>query len=237
MGNGHFGIVVIGAGPRGTSLLERLAARLEGDRMDAHPRQLLDITVVDPHEPGPGHVWATGQLRLFLMNTPALFPTVAPPRGNGAGPGLTFGEWLAAGGDGAALTPPEASNWRPWAPAPTLAGPVRALPAPRPRTGCRPRLAVHPAVAQLRHLPARRRCPCAAPVPATRSGSTAGTTLPADAVVLALGHVPAALNPEQQQLQERPRGTACTTWRPTCRPTWTGAACRPGAPCWSAEWA
>jgi len=203
MGNGHFGIVVIGAGPRGTSLLERLAARLEGDWTEAHPRQLLDITVVDPYEPGPGHVWATGQPRLFLMNTPALFPTVAPPRGDGSGPGLTFAEWLASAGDGATLTPPEAAEVAALGPG---SYPSRALYGRYLRHVhelAAARLAVHPAVAQLRHLPAS-----ALSVRRSGTGYAVGLdgghgTLAADAVVLAVGHVPALPNPRQQAAGER----------------------------------
>lgn len=67
-------LAVVGAGPRGVMLLERILARLEGAAPDAHPRRLR-IDVVDPYPPGPGRVWRTDQSELYLMNTPAFFPT------------------------------------------------------------------------------------------------------------------------------------------------------------------
>ena len=72
MGRTHR-IVVIGAGPRGLSIVERIAAHAA-----SHPHKILDIHLVDPFPPGAGHVWRTDQSRLFLMNTPSFFPTVIP---------------------------------------------------------------------------------------------------------------------------------------------------------------
>ena len=94
-------IAVVGAGPRGTSVLERLAAELR--RTQSHSRKIT-VVVYDVHDPGAGHVWSTAQSRLFLMNTPAGFPTVAPVRTHPDEPGLSFDQWRAAGGDGAALS-------------------------------------------------------------------------------------------------------------------------------------
>lgn len=58
-------IGIIGAGPRGVSVLERICA-------NAH-RSVLDVPVVvhviDPHPPGAGKVWRTAQSDLLLMNT------------------------------------------------------------------------------------------------------------------------------------------------------------------------
>ena len=61
-------ICVIGAGPRGTSVLERLCANattaeFAGRRMVVH--------IVDPYPPGPGAVWRTSQSEHLLMNTVA----------------------------------------------------------------------------------------------------------------------------------------------------------------------
>lgn len=69
-------VAIIGAGPRGTSVLERLAANWSALPEDERPQ--LTVHVIDPYEPGPGHVWRPEQSRHFLMNTPALFPTVVP---------------------------------------------------------------------------------------------------------------------------------------------------------------
>ncbi|MEV2227978.1 FAD/NAD(P)-binding protein [Streptomyces phaeochromogenes] len=61
-------IALVGAGPRGTSVLERLCASApellaSGTRLTVH--------VVDPSPPGPGRVWRTAQPAELLMNTVA----------------------------------------------------------------------------------------------------------------------------------------------------------------------
>jgi len=53
---------VIGAGPRGTSVVERLLA-------NAGRNARLDIHVIDPYPPGGGKVWRAGQPEVLLMNT------------------------------------------------------------------------------------------------------------------------------------------------------------------------
>ncbi|MET8174623.1 FAD/NAD(P)-binding protein [Streptomyces clavifer] len=60
-------LVVIGGGPRGTGVLERLAANsaeLYGDRR-------LDIHLVDPYPPGGGRIWRQDQSPLLWMNSMA----------------------------------------------------------------------------------------------------------------------------------------------------------------------
>ncbi|MGW2658238.1 FAD/NAD(P)-binding protein [Streptomyces sp. NPDC001478] len=60
-------LVVVGAGPRGTGLVERLAANapaLWGDRP-------LDLHLVDPYPPGAGRIWRDGQSPLLWMNSMA----------------------------------------------------------------------------------------------------------------------------------------------------------------------
>ena len=88
-------LAVVGAGPRGVMLLERILARLEGAAPDAHPRRLR-IDVVDPYPPGPGRVWRTDQSELYLMNTPAFFPTACAADNPGLRPSTaaqTFDQW------------------------------------------------------------------------------------------------------------------------------------------------
>ncbi|HEY8753148.1 MAG TPA: FAD/NAD(P)-binding protein, partial [Arthrobacter sp.] len=69
---------IIGAGPRGTSVLERLLAHA-ADHAAAHSGPVaLHIDVIDPYPAGPGHVWQPGQSRLYLMNTQSFCPTVIP---------------------------------------------------------------------------------------------------------------------------------------------------------------
>ena len=88
-------LAVVGAGPRGVMLLERILARLEGAAPDAHPRRLR-IDVVDPYPPGPGRVWRTDQSELYLMNNPAFFPTACAADNPGLRPSTaaqTFDQW------------------------------------------------------------------------------------------------------------------------------------------------
>ena len=95
-------MAVIGGGPRGTSVVERLIA---GHRALGAGAPALALHVIEPYEPGPGHVWQTDQSRLFLMNTPCLYPTVVP-----AGPvaahvatspgGISFDAWRMRVTDG-----------------------------------------------------------------------------------------------------------------------------------------
>ncbi|NLU73974.1 FAD/NAD(P)-binding protein [Streptomyces sp. HNM0575] len=65
-------VCVIGAGPRGLSVLERLCANERHERRCAS----LTVHVVDPEAPGAGAVWRTGQSRCLLANTVASQITV-----------------------------------------------------------------------------------------------------------------------------------------------------------------
>ncbi|MFE1958704.1 FAD/NAD(P)-binding protein [Streptomyces sp. NPDC059479] len=60
-------LVVIGAGPRGTGFLERLAANAPS-LYDGRP---LDIHLVDPYPPGAGRIWRRDQSPLLWMNSMA----------------------------------------------------------------------------------------------------------------------------------------------------------------------
>ncbi|MFJ3988554.1 FAD/NAD(P)-binding protein [Streptomyces sp. NPDC090032] len=59
---------IVGAGPRGTSVLERLCASA-GELLP--PGARLTVHVVDPAPPGAGSVWRTSQAPELLMNTVA----------------------------------------------------------------------------------------------------------------------------------------------------------------------
>ncbi|MGW3099620.1 FAD/NAD(P)-binding protein [Streptomyces sp. NPDC001102] len=63
---------IVGAGPRGLSVLERICAN---ERAAPAPRRVT-IHLVDPCRPGAGRVWRTDQSRLLLMNTVACQVTV-----------------------------------------------------------------------------------------------------------------------------------------------------------------
>ncbi len=61
-------VALVGAGPRGTSVLERLCASAPEL---LSPGTRLTVHVVDPSPPGPGRVWRTAQPAELLMNTVA----------------------------------------------------------------------------------------------------------------------------------------------------------------------
>jgi hypothetical protein len=86
---------IIGAGPRGTSVLERLLAQSTARIASGAGPVRLHIDVIDPYPAGPGHVWQPGQSRLFLMNTQSFYPTVIPQDPSLAPPvaGTTFDQW------------------------------------------------------------------------------------------------------------------------------------------------
>ncbi|MEU8689185.1 FAD/NAD(P)-binding protein [Streptomyces sp. NPDC048665] len=60
-------LVIVGAGPRGTGLLERIAANAPELYADTG----LDIHLVDPHPPGGGRIWRQAQSPLLWMNSHA----------------------------------------------------------------------------------------------------------------------------------------------------------------------
>ncbi|MER8183469.1 FAD/NAD(P)-binding protein [Kitasatospora sp. NPDC094015] len=65
-------ICIIGAGPRGLSVLERICA----NERRSPSRRAVTVHVVDPSAPGAGQVWRTDQSRHLLMNTVASQITV-----------------------------------------------------------------------------------------------------------------------------------------------------------------
>jgi uncharacterized NAD(P)/FAD-binding protein YdhS len=86
--------VIVGAGPGGTSLLERLVAsatELLGDRS-------VDVHLVDPHPPGAGRVWRHRQSRLMWMNSMAedvtMFPDDTVRCDGPIVPGPSLDEWV-----------------------------------------------------------------------------------------------------------------------------------------------
>ncbi|MBP2436523.1 FAD/NAD(P)-binding protein [Microbacterium amylolyticum] len=100
-------IAIVGGGPRGVSLLERIGANLTGTD---HPG--LDIHIVDDTQIGAGRVWRTDQDRELCMNTLAHAVTLFPdPSVTMDGPvvaGPTLHEWslLLLGGPRAQDVPP-----------------------------------------------------------------------------------------------------------------------------------
>ncbi|MFE9727058.1 FAD/NAD(P)-binding protein [Streptomyces sp. NPDC005794] len=60
-------LVVIGAGPRGTGVIERIAA----NAAELYGERPLDIHLVDPYPPGGGRIWRQDQSPLLRMNSMA----------------------------------------------------------------------------------------------------------------------------------------------------------------------
>lgn len=94
-----FTIAVIGCGPRGISVLERIAARLANERNASPVIGDICIYVVDAHEIGGGRIWRPDQPSWLLMNTPAKETTIfsGPPDGGDVRPmaGPSLAEWWA----------------------------------------------------------------------------------------------------------------------------------------------
>jgi uncharacterized NAD(P)/FAD-binding protein YdhS len=87
-------VALVGAGPRGTSVLERLCASAP---QLLPPGARLTVHVIDPASPGPGRVWRTGQSPELLMNTVAsqvtLFTDDSVDCSGPIRPGPSLHEW------------------------------------------------------------------------------------------------------------------------------------------------
>ncbi|MFJ9041367.1 FAD/NAD(P)-binding protein [Streptomyces sp. NPDC102406] len=64
---GRRSLVIVGAGPRGTGILERIAANTR----DSAGALELDVHLVDPFPPGGGRIWRREQSPLLWMNSQA----------------------------------------------------------------------------------------------------------------------------------------------------------------------
>ncbi|MFD4373081.1 FAD/NAD(P)-binding protein [Streptomyces sp. NPDC058486] len=173
-------LVIVGAGPRGTGFLERLAAglpELYGDRP-------LDVHLVDPYPPGPGRIWRTAQSPLLWMNSRAgdvtVFTDETVPLEGPVRPGPTLAEWSGTDGRRFATRPEQGAYLR-WA-------------YERARSALPATVTLH------EHRTTALR------VDGPREGRQrvrlAGRAepLPADLVVLALGHFDAEPDAEQREL-------------------------------------
>ncbi|MGW7427247.1 FAD/NAD(P)-binding protein [Streptomyces sp. NPDC054813] len=89
-------VALVGAGPRGTSVLERLCASAPEL---LPPGSRLTVHVIDPAPPGPGRVWRTAQSAELLMNTVAsqvtLFTDDSVECSGPIRPGPSLYEWAA----------------------------------------------------------------------------------------------------------------------------------------------
>ena len=202
---------MIGAGPRGTSVLERLLANWAS----AGSAGTLHIDVIDPYPAGPGHVWQPGQSRLYLMNTQSFYPTVIPEDPELAPPlaGHTFDQWreLQQRHPQPTLTDEERAEVSRLGEADF---PSRALYGRYLRSTLEELLTVLPAGVSVDFHPATAtsvRHAAVEPVDAAAAAPAGslvrfdvvlddGTVLTVDSVVLAMGHLDARLNAEQREL-------------------------------------
>ncbi|MFC9629740.1 FAD/NAD(P)-binding protein [Streptomyces mirabilis] len=91
-------LVIVGAGPRGTGLIERIAANAP----ELYAGSGLDIHLVDPHPPGAGRIWREAQSPLLWMNSHAedvtMFTDETVVMDGPVCPGPTLHEWAAIDG-------------------------------------------------------------------------------------------------------------------------------------------
>ncbi|PYC79500.1 adenylate cyclase [Streptomyces tateyamensis] len=101
-------LVIVGAGPRATGLLERLVA----NAAELLPRDRpLHVHLVDPYPPGAGRVWRHAQSPLLRMNSMAEDVTMFTDAGSTiegpVRPGPSLAEWAARMAEFAPYQPPE----------------------------------------------------------------------------------------------------------------------------------
>ncbi|PPF13018.1 FAD/NAD(P)-binding protein [Rathayibacter rathayi] len=86
-------VVLIGAGPRGLAVLERICANARGKG------RAYEVFLVDPAEPGAGAVWRRDQSGVLLMNTVAsqvsVFPDDSVSMEGPVEPGPSLYEWVS----------------------------------------------------------------------------------------------------------------------------------------------
>jgi FAD-NAD(P)-binding len=91
-------VAIVGAGPRGTGILERLAAGVP--ELAPGP---LDVHLIDPYPPGAGRIWRHEQSPLLAMNSMAADVTMYTDDSvDCEGPvvdGPTFWDWAQTGPD------------------------------------------------------------------------------------------------------------------------------------------
>ncbi|PQZ98614.1 hypothetical protein CQ017_08650 [Arthrobacter sp. MYb224] len=198
----QYNVAIVGAGPRGTSVIERLAKlAVKVPKLAT----LVRVTVFDPYRPGSGHVWNPKQSLHFLMNTPASFPTVAPER-VAAEPGLSFRQFVEANGDGLRLEERQAAALRATQPGTYPPRAIYGRYLEHVYDSCARVLDEHPnfvlnyiraEVLAVRPQEAGYRLDYRS----FAQGDPGAGHLEFDSVVLALGHQDAELNPWQKQLQ------------------------------------
>ncbi|MFD9075132.1 FAD/NAD(P)-binding protein [Streptomyces lasiicapitis] len=178
-------LVIVGAGPRATGLIERIAANAPS----LYGGSRLDIHLVDPYPPGPGRIWREEQSPLLWMNSHArdvtMFTDDTVEVAGPVLPGPALHEWAGVDGEAFAGRRRQGAYLR-W----VYEKSVAALP---------PGIAVH-------HHP-RRALRLTGPPGAPQEVWLEGVDHPlsADLVILAQGHLDAELDDEQRHLRRYAR--------------------------------
>lgn len=178
-------LVIVGAGPRATGLIERIAANAPS----LYGSSRLDIHLVDPYPPGPGRIWREEQSPLLWMNSHArdvtMFTDDTVEIAGPVLPGPALHEWADVDGQTFAGRRRQGAYLR-W----VYEKSVAALP---------PGIAVH-------HHP-HRAVRLTGPPDGRQEVWLEGRDrpLPADLVILAQGHLDAELDDEQQRLARHAR--------------------------------
>ncbi|GAA1862961.1 FAD/NAD(P)-binding protein [Brevibacterium marinum] len=207
-------VAIIGAGPRGLSVLERLVALASERFTGADAPPAIVIHLIDPYPPGAGIVWRTDQPETLLMNTTiaeqTIFPDsscsfIRPDPTNGApdptdcGLGPDMAQWYRDAGG----TDPVDSTF----PSRTLYGRYLREAYTRIRAAAPEFVEIveHPtkveSVIDLPPVePPGHTRPGSATVPAQLVRCEDGTAIIASAVVLAVGHIPSTQPEERARL-------------------------------------
>ncbi|GLF92648.1 FAD/NAD(P)-binding protein [Streptomyces yaizuensis] len=202
-GKADLEVCVVGAGPRGLSVLERLCANERAEPS----RTSVTVHVVDPAAPGAGAVWRSDQSRHLLMNTVASQITVYTDDSSTIDgpiePGPSLYEWAREiAGPGAAPGPDPATVAEARALGPDTY-PTRAFYGRYLHASFR--RVVDAAPAHLTVRVHRSRAVAMADTHGVPGGPQGvrlenGTRLDAlDAIVLAQGHVSARLTPHEER--------------------------------------
>jgi hypothetical protein len=201
-------IAIVGAGPRGVGILERLAASAPELGPDG-----LDVHLIDPYPPGPGRIWRHEQSPLLAMNSMAadvtMFTDDTVLCEGPIVPGPSFWEWaqaLRTSGDPDSLGPELAAELR-GVTASTF--PSRRLQSAYLSWVLRDVVAGLPPGMRA-HLHRTRAVDLAEDGDLQLVRLENGDTLRADAVVLASGHLDATPTADERALAARAAGAGLT---------------------------
>lgn len=194
-------LVVVGAGPKGIGLLERIAANAP-DLL----RGRLTVHLVDPFPPGPGRVWRFDQSPLLRMNSMpedvTMFTDDTVRCGGPIRPGPTLAEWVRGVRDGTIDATVDESLAAELRSVTTTTFPTRRLQSAYLTWFYEWVLAELPATVLVRVHATRAVDVTGPPEGAQTVWLADGPPLLADVVVLALGHLDAAPGPEEARLAD-----------------------------------